>query len=101
MNQFPEHLSVDRKEEFYSYRFSRLQGKMRELIYDMMLKGNELDFLDLDLFNREYVKDMKLTTLLVNEICDELERLGWKTFLGYGGTGLYIYSSEELPPNVY
>lgn len=101
MDKFPDHLNVNCKEEFYSHRMVRIQRKMRKLIYDLMLKGNELDFFDLDLFNREYVNDMKLTTLLINEICDELEKLGWKTFLGYGGTGLYIYSSEELPPNVY
>jgi hypothetical protein len=25
----------------------------------------------------------------------ELQELGWKTFLGYGGTGLFIYDKEK------
>lgn len=94
-------LDVSNKQNFAVLRRKDLKEKMRKHVRTMMLEGNESDFFDLDQFNRQYVKDSSLATELLQEITAELHELGWKTFLGFGGTGLYIYSSEELPPGAY
>lgn len=94
-------LYVSNKSNFASIRREELKSKMRKHIRNMMLEGNESDFFDLDHFNRNYVKDTSLASVLMSEICEELDALGWKTFLGFGGTGLYVYSSDELPPGAY
>lgn len=94
-------IHIDNKESFTSIRREELKTKMRKHIRTMVLEQNESDFFDIDNFNRQYVKDTMLTTALVTEVSEELKQLGWKTFLGFGGTGLYVYSSEELPPGAY
>lgn len=97
MNEF----HVDNKHQFADIRRARLLLKMRKHIQDLMLTGNESDFFDLDQFNRGYVHDTKLALELLEEVRGELHHLGWKTFLGFGGTGLYVYSTEEVPPGAY
>lgn len=94
-------LDVSNKANFANMRRKFLKEKMRKHIRGMMLEGNESDFFDLDNFNRKYVKDTALASELVQEISEELQELGWKTFLGFGGTGLYVYSTEDLPPGAY
>lgn len=94
-------LDVSNKANFASMRRQFLKDKMRKHVRAMMLEGNESDFFDLDLFNRKYVKDTSLSSELIQEISEDLHQLGWKTFLGFGGTGLYVYSSDELPPGAY
>lgn len=94
-------LDVSNKQNFATIRRNEMKVKMRKHIRHMMLEGNESDFFDLDHFNRNYVKDTALSSMILHEICEELHALGWKTFLGFGGTGLYVYSSEELPPGAY
>lgn len=94
-------LDVSNKHNFATIRRAEMKLKMRKHIRQMLLEGNESDFFDLDDFNRTYVKDSSLASMLLHEICEELHALGWKTFLGFGGTGLYVYSSEELPPGAY
>lgn len=92
---------VNNKENFASIRRVQLKDKMRKHIQQMMLSGNESDFFDCDQFSRTYVYDTKLTSEIMEELRDEFHLLGWKTFVGFGGTGLYVYSSEELPPGAY
>ena len=74
--------------------------KLRQKIYVQILRNNQNDFFDLELFNRQYVKDM-LKTLSFSEILTkELELQGWKTYLGYGETALFIYDKEK-PNNAW
>ena len=74
---------------------------LRREICRHMLKGNENDFFDITEFNRAHVGNMNRTNELVNRIITELHNLGWNTFIGFGGTGLYIYSTDELPQGAY
>lgn len=94
-------LDVNNKANFAMIRRHALKEKMWKHIRTLMLAENESDFFDIDTFNRRYVKDTKLASELVQEIQEKLHQLGWKTYLGFGGTGLYVYSSEELPPGAY
>lgn len=101
MEQFPEQLNVKNLDLFTSLLDEEHKRMMRKEIYIMILKRNETDFFDIDNFNRRYVKNMEKSTVMAKSICEELELLGWKTFFGFGGTGLYIYSTEDLPPGAY
>jgi iron-sulfur cluster repair protein YtfE (RIC family) len=74
---------------------------LRREICRHLMKENESDFYDITEFNRMYVGNMNLTNILINRIVTELQNLGWNTFLGFGGTGLYIYSTNDLPHGVY
>lgn len=94
-------IHVSNKETFSQLRRRALKEKLCKHVRAMILNENESDFFDLDNFNRLYVKDTCLATELVQEVSEELHQLGWKTFLGFGGTGLYVYSTDELPPGAY
>ena len=101
MNSFPENLNVSNKNNFNGLLDDHHISILRSEIFYHMLHSKENDFYDLDVFNKNYVKNMKKTHELVAVICIELKNLGWNTFLGFGDTGLYIYSSEEKPSGVY
>lgn len=102
MESFGSELNVLNKDYFKSIFKERCLEKLRKHIYNFMLERNkENDFFDIDIFNRKYIKNMDIMNELVNKAVIELLELGWKTHIGFGGTGLYIYSSDELPDGVY
>lgn len=94
-------LHVSKKSEFPELCRAFYLRTLRKQLMRWMMKGNENDFFDLDDFNRSVVQDVSLTQQLVEQVTVELHSLGWKTFLGFGGTGLYVYSSEERPSTAY
>jgi hypothetical protein len=96
-----ESMKLSNKPQFQAMRRGLLKDKMKKHIFQLMLEEKETDFFDLDRFNREYVQDTALTLHIAAEIREELHSLGWKTHLGFGDTGLYVYSTEELPVGAY
>lgn len=101
MNQLPSYLHVSNKDNFKNYFFDDCVSIFRKTVVNHLLTQKENDFIDLDTFNRTYVRDMKLTQKIVSVIQTELTELGWYTYLGFGDTGLYIYSTPEKPSGVY
>ena len=101
MDSFSKDLHVSKKETFATLLFNENLRRLRGEVMYHMLHRNESDFFDIDIFNREYVKDIDILMKLIDIIEDELHELGWSTYLGFGDTGLYIYSSEEKPDGVY
>jgi len=101
MNSFPEHISVNNKKNFESIRDKNTLDILRNEVYLHVLTSQEDTFYDLDTFNRTYNNNMKKTHEMIEVIIQELKLLGWKTFLGFGETGLYIYSTDEKPINAY
>ena len=98
MNSFGSDLYVLNKDNFENMFIETYTSKLRKKIYLFMKSNrNENDFFDIENFNRKYIRDMNKTNDMINNIVKELNQLGWKTHIGFGGTGLYIYSSEELP----
>lgn len=98
MDTFPDHLRYP--DTFESTLDMIHLSQMREKIYHHILRNQQNDFFDIELFNRSVVKDMKKTELMSEIIMKELEPLGWKTFVGYGGTGLFFYDKEK-PANAW
>jgi hypothetical protein len=94
-------LHVCNKDRFRQLLNQKHLDQLRDEITYHMLKGNELDFFDLDAFNRTYTKDMSVLMKMVEQIQTELIELGWFTYLGFGDTGLYIYSTPEKPDGIY
>jgi hypothetical protein len=98
MNSFGQELHVLNKDNFEDIFKETYMTKLRKKIYLFILSNrNENDFFDIEKFNRKYIKNINKTNDMINELVIELNQLGWKTHIGFGGTGLYIYSSEELP----
>lgn len=102
MDSFGDELNVINKDKLKILWRLRLLEKFRKHLYNFMLERNrENDFFDIDSFNRNYVRDMNVTTDILNQVILELENLGWNTYVGFGGTGLYVYSSDDIPNGVY
>ena len=101
MNKFPDYLHVSNKDDFDVIFFDECVCLFRKTVLEHMLKRKENDFIDLDTFNRTYIRDMKTMHRIVSIVQEELSALGWYTYLGFGDTGLYIYSTEEKPDGVY
>ena len=101
MEQFGRELRVNNKDNFNDIKYKSNMCRLRKHIYRFVLNGVENDFFDIDQFNRKYVKNINAMNEMINSVVLELNELGWKTYIGFGGTGLYIYSSEELPQGAY
>lgn len=98
MNSFGQELHVLNKDNFEDLFKETYMMKLRKKIHLFMISNrNENDFFDIEKFNRKYIRNMNKTNDMINEVIFELNQLGWKTHIGFGGTGLYIYSSDELP----
>lgn len=94
-------LHVVNKDKFSDMLFNEHLNLLRKEVKMHMLQRKENDFVDLDTFNRKYVNDIAKTHRMVATIREELTVLGWNTFLGFGDTGLYVYSTEEKPVGAY
>jgi hypothetical protein len=101
MDHFGLELHVSNKDNLSDIKNRNLMSKLRKCVYNFILDREESSFFDIDIFNRTYVKNMNKTNDMINKIVIELNSLGWNTYIGFGGTGLYIYSSEDLPRGAY
>ena len=95
MQEFPKSLSSQNILNFSDMLKGYYLQQMRQEIHVHILRNNQNDFFDIEFFDRKYVKDIKVTDTFIETIINELHQLGWKTFLGYGGTGLFIYDKEK------
>jgi hypothetical protein len=101
MKEFPDRLKVTNKSNFNIIYEKRVLCYLRRNIYEHMIREDENSYFDLDKFNSKYIQDMdKLHVLLKIVIC-ELNILGWKCKTSFGDTGLFIYSSNELPKSCW
>ena len=96
-----QYLNVLNKDKFPDLLYNEHLSILRKEIGYMMLCQKESDFYDIDTFNRKYVKNMEKAKEMVNTIVEELKELGWNTFIGFGGTGLYVYSDKKPPGTDY
>lgn len=101
MKEFPEKLTPENKERFSSYRYTRVLAYLRKEITELVLLGDENSYFELDKFSRNYKVETSEMLSMIKIVSKELEELGWKTKTSFGGTGLFIYSSENPPPSCY
>lgn len=100
MNEFPYTLNVSNKNNFPEIHYNKILCLLRKKIYNHIIKEDENNYFDLDIFNKSFVKDKKILDKMLIVIMKELIELGWKCKLSFGGTALFIYS-ENLPTSCW
>ena len=101
MKEFPDSITPENKEKFSYYRQKRITAYLRKEIMELILMGDENSYFDLDSFSRKYVVNKKDFDSMVECVSKELVDLGWNVKLSFGGTGLFVYSTETPPPSCY
>ena len=108
MIEFPSILNVKNKDTFKNIYYNRILCYLRKTVYEHVIREDENNYFDIDSFTKNYfkhVKDLKCMTdinnNLSNTIMEELRELGWSCKLSFGGTGLFIYSSDKPPPSCW
>lgn len=101
MDTFSDRLIPANKSQFHVLRVKRLAAKFRSELTDLILAGNENNYFSLDDFCRKYNINRSEQQILESTVLAELTAKGWKCKTSFGGTGLFIYSSEKPPSNCY
>ena len=101
MNEFPNHLNPENKHNFSQLKYERNLSTMRDNIFDLILSGDENNYFEIDIFSRMYKLKKNQSDKMVLTISNELKSLGWKIKQSFGGTGLFIYSTDFLPSSCF
>jgi hypothetical protein len=95
MRKFSDSLNVNNKNNFNLLWEKRVEEILRESIYDFIIsRKSEDEYFDLDKYSF-YGRNLVLNS--VKKCMSELENLEWKVKLSFADTGLFIYSTEEVP----
>ena len=101
MKEFPAELTIENKEHFSEYIYKRWKCYLRRDITEHMLANEEKDYFDLDKFVETHaIKDRELAQKMLREIEEELNKIGWKTTISFGGNGMFIYADKK-PANCW
>ena len=105
MEELPIILHVKNKDIFSTLFYNKVFCYLRKSIYEHVISKDENSFFDLEQFGKLYFNDntnrVDLITKLSTEIQLELKELGWNCKLSYGGTALFIYSTDNPPPSCW
>ena len=101
MKEFPSRLKPQNKDQFSSYCYNRNIAYLRKEIYELVIKGDENSYFELDKFERHYKLKKGEIDKMSDRVSEELEELGWHVKKSFGNTGLFIFSSEVPPPSCY
>lgn len=101
MKEFPNRFKPENKENFSKYHCERNIAYMRRDIFELVIRGDENNYFDIDKFARNRSLNKNEIEYILKIVMDELKKLGWNVKTSFGGTGLFIYSSEEPPPSCY
>ena len=99
MKEFPELLIVKNKKNLQKINNNRILCYLRRDVYEHVISSDENEYFDLDMFKAKY-KKVEIKPI-VKTIISELENLGWNCKLSFGGTGLFIYSTQKPPPSCW
>ena len=99
----PDDLNMDNKLQFPLIFFNTKLSEFRKDIYNYMLsRDNENEYYDLDMWCRKNIKhNTDIMQDYVNIIKNELTNLGWNCKTSFGGTGLFVYSTDKPPSSCY
>jgi len=101
MKEFPQFLNIKNIELFKDIRYNRIVCYLRKQLYEHMIGNDENNYFDIDKFSTTYNVKLDDKDQMINKIITELSQLGWKCKLSFGGTGLFIYSSENPPASCW
>jgi hypothetical protein len=98
MKGFPLILNVNNKDNFEKQYYDTVLCYLRKALYEHIISNDENNYFDLEKFYFLYFKDKKnIQEILKNlskVVIVELENIGWKCKVSFGGTALFIYSSK-------
>lgn len=100
MKEFPTILNIKHKVRFQEIYYNRVLCYLRKTVYEHVIREDENSYFDLEKFGRLYFNEKnreELVKKLSTTVQYELENLGWKCKVSFGGTALFIYSSENPP----
>jgi hypothetical protein len=98
MKEFPSILNISNKDNFKVISYNRNLCYLRTELYEHIIKEDENNYFDLEKFrNYRKIKDITDIDSMVKILIDELCILGWNCKISFGGTALFIYSSESPP----
>ena len=101
MDSFPEILTPNNITKFPAAKLRRSLAKLRSEVTDLVLRGNENDYFDLDDFFKRFGIPQKDREIMRNTIMQELSVKGWKCKTSFAGTGLFIFSTDKPPASCY
>ena len=105
MEKLPSILHIKNKDIFSTLFYNRVFCYLRKSVYEHIISKDENSFFDLEQFGKLYFNDnpnrVDLITKLSTEIQLELKELGWNCKLSFGGTALFIYSTDNPPPSCW
>lgn len=102
MKEFNNKINVSNKDKFKLYHYERILCYMRRDIFEHVIREEENFYFELDIFFKKYkIKDDISMEKMTSTVISELEDQGWKCKTSFGGTGLFIYSSENPPENCF
>lgn len=103
MISFPEDINVRNINNFQNLNIIRIKSLLRQEIYDLLLtRKDENSYVDLDIFLMKHCnRKVCILEAIIKDIREELQNLGWNTKLGFGDTGLFIYSTENPPTSCW
>jgi hypothetical protein len=102
MNSFPELIRVENKNNFKSIYRDLILTLLRRDICLHILNNDENSFFDIEQFIKRYFDESKDDiSHFLDQMINELNELGWKCQISYGGTALFIYSGEKPPPSCW
>lgn len=99
MKKFPSHLTPNT--DFKKHLHDKCLSLLRNLICNFLYENNKGSFGLYQLETSRYpeiYRNRKIKEELVDDVCKELQELGWKTKIMYGDTCLFIYKEDsDLP----
>jgi len=102
MNTFPDTLKPENKKNFKNIYYKYVLQCLRKELYENILKNDEKDYFDIDKFTYKYYKkDIDNMKKLTDDIVKELIEIGWKCKTSFGGTVIFVYSTDKPPDNCW
>lgn len=103
MNKLDKSLNVKNKDLFNSYNDIRIKDKINQEIFDLLIsRDSENEYYDLDKFaSINLDRNIKKMHEIMELVIIELQELGWNCKYSFNETGLFIYSTETVPPSCW
>lgn len=105
MKDFPSTLNPKNIRTFPDIYYRRVLCYLRKSIYEHIISNDENSYFDIEKFSRQYCSQFLTNEKLRDKLCEsiipELMSIGWKCKVSFGGTALFIYSSENPPPSCW
>mgnify|MGYP001167391309 CR=1 FL=1 len=102
MKFFPATIKPENKNNFPKVHEGRTRCYLRRAIYEHLIgRQTEEEYFSLEDFSKRLALSIELAKKLGNSLIPELEKLGWKCKTTYGGTALFIYSTDQPPKNCW